>query len=255
MAKILKNTFITLGIILMVVFAAAGVYFILVRQAADIDKLQRTFDIDGDGIPDLSDPDVDGDGIPNMQDPDADGDGIPNIEDALLAAEKLIGRPYDQLNEVKNSVLSQLGAIVCTDVVVFSFEKAGIYLGREMKELFKKKPKLFYGYQWNNPYDENFTRRMRNLRVYFKEKGFMLKDGAELKPGDIIMFSQGHIALIEKVEGDDFVTIESSSKKIVTMRTHKEDIIKRSTKKYGDDVAFARITFDPPLPPKSNKKR
>jgi preprotein translocase subunit YajC len=247
MAKILKNTFITLAVILIAVSAAAGVYLIVIRQAADIDILHRELDTNGDGIPDANDPDVDGDGILNMQDEDADGDGIPNIEDALQAARKLIGRPYDQLNEEKDSVLSKLGAIVCTDVVVFSYEKAGIYFGREMRELYKKKPKLFYGYKWNNPYDENFTRRMRNLRVYFKEKGFMLKPGDELKPGDIIMFSQGHIALIEKVDGDDFVTIESSSKKFVTMRTKKEDIIKRSTKKYGDDVAFARITFYPPM--------
>lgn len=215
----------------------------LVRQAADLDVLHRGLDIDGDGLAGPDDPDVDGDSIPNMQDKDADGDGIPNIEDVLQAARALIGRPYDQLNEVKDSALSKLGAIVCTDVVVFSFEKAGVFLGREMKLLYKKKPKLFYGYKWNNPYDENFTRRMRNLRVYFREKGFMLKPDAELQPGDIIMFSQGHIALIEAVDGDDFVTIEASSKKIVTMRTKKDDIIKRSTKKYGDDVAFARIIF------------
>jgi hypothetical protein len=255
MGKILKNTFLTFGIIILLVSAAAGVYLILSRQAADIDKLQREMDTDADGIPDSGDPDVDGDGIPDMQDNDADGDGVPNTEDAIQAAQKLIGRPYDQLNEVKDSVLSKMGAIVCTDVVVYSFEKAGIYLGREMKELYKKKPKLFYGYRWNNPYDENFTRRMRNLRVYFGAKGFMLKKDAELMPGDIIMFSQGHIALIEKVEGDDFVTIESSSKKIVTMRTKKADIIKRSTEKYGDDVAFARITFYPPMRKSGSSKR
>ena len=38
-------------------------------------------DLDGDGIPDQSDPDMDGDGIPNLQDADADGDGIPNEVD------------------------------------------------------------------------------------------------------------------------------------------------------------------------------
>jgi hypothetical protein len=35
-----------------------------------------TADTDGDGVPDLNDPDIDGDGIMNHNDPDADGDGI-----------------------------------------------------------------------------------------------------------------------------------------------------------------------------------
>ncbi len=242
--KIILNIFAVIGIISTIIAGSAAIYIVLVKNATEIDKMHGTLDDDGDGIPNAKDPDVDGDGIPNMQDDDADGDGIPNIEDALQTAQKLIGRPYDQLNDVKNSALSQLGAIVCTDVVVYAYEKAGIYLGFEMGELYKKKPKIFYGYRWNNPYDENFSRRMRNVRTYCREKGFMLKKGAPLMPGDIVMFSQGHIALIEKVEGDDFVTIESSSKKIITMRTKKADIYRRSFEKYGKEVAFARLRFD-----------
>jgi hypothetical protein len=40
-------------------------------------------DTDGDGIPNLEDPDEDGDGIPNAIDPDADGDGIPDAEEVF----------------------------------------------------------------------------------------------------------------------------------------------------------------------------
>jgi hypothetical protein len=39
-------------------------------------------DVDGDGIPNATDPDVDGDGIPNPSDTDVDGDGMPNAEDS-----------------------------------------------------------------------------------------------------------------------------------------------------------------------------
>ncbi len=39
-------------------------------------------DIDGDGIPNASDPDIDGNGTPNWEDDDIDGDGIPNSSDA-----------------------------------------------------------------------------------------------------------------------------------------------------------------------------
>lgn len=38
-------------------------------------------DLDGDGTPDVDDPDIDGDGLSNTQDYDVDGDGIPNEDD------------------------------------------------------------------------------------------------------------------------------------------------------------------------------
>ena len=34
-------------------------------------------DVDGDGIPNSTDPDMDGDGINNIYDTDVDGDGLP----------------------------------------------------------------------------------------------------------------------------------------------------------------------------------
>lgn len=247
MEKIMKIStivFAVIGIIAVLIAAAGVVYAGMTKKATISDRNYGNRDTDKDGIRDADDTDVDGDGLQNMEDEDADGDGVPNVKDALQAAQKLLGRPYDQLNDVKNSVLSQMGAIVCTDVVVYAYEKAGIYLGLEMRELYKKKPKIFYGYRWNNPTDDNFARRMRNLRVYCKYGDFMLKDGEPLQPGDIIMFSQGHIALIEKVKGGDFTTIESSSKKIFTTRTTKDDIMKRSFEKYGEEVAFARLNFE-----------
>ena len=42
---------------------------------------QQLIDLDGDGVPNLNDPDVDGDGIPNGDDFDVDGDGISNQDD------------------------------------------------------------------------------------------------------------------------------------------------------------------------------
>ena len=38
-------------------------------------------DVDGDGIPNATDPDMDGDGINNIYDTDVDGDGLPNATD------------------------------------------------------------------------------------------------------------------------------------------------------------------------------
>jgi hypothetical protein len=239
MKKIFGTTLLAAAVIAV---ASAGVYLSYIHNLSRMDRLHRQLDIDGDGIPNAVDADVDGDGIPNMKDGDADGDGTPNIKDALRAAEKLIGRPYDQFNEDGNSILRKMGAIVCMDVIIYSFEKAGIYFDNEMNGLYKIKPWLFPDNEWNNPYDKNFSRRVRNFRVYCEEKGFMLPDGSGLKPGDIIMFGNSHIALIEKVYKDDFTMIESSYTKIFTKRTKKADIYKRNLQVNGR-AAFARIKF------------
>ena len=112
-----------------------------------------------------------------------------------------------------------------------------------MRDHYKKHPKTYPKARWNTPEDKFFARRVRNFRPYCAAHGFILEKDTALQPGDLVIFSRGHIAMIEKVKGDDYITIESSSKKIITRRTKKADIIKRSKEKYGDDVVYARITF------------
>lgn len=51
-----------------------------------------SFDLDGDGQPNSSDPDVDGDGTPNSSDPDIDGDGTPNNKDSTPKGPASSGR-------------------------------------------------------------------------------------------------------------------------------------------------------------------
>ena len=162
----------------------------------------RYADTDKDGIINMNDPDVDGDGIPNITDTDPNGNGIHVREDVLKAARTLIGRPYDQFNAGCGDILWKFGAIVCIDVVNLSFERAGIYFEKELRDHYKKSPKSYVSRSWNNPSDKNFARRVRNFRAFCTAKGYILPDGAALKPADIVMFGNSHAALIEKVNED-----------------------------------------------------
>lgn len=65
---------------LWVFYDCLGQKYKSVEGAGDCSVLPSD-DLDGDGIPNASDPDMDGDGIDNDIDPDMDGDGIPNESD------------------------------------------------------------------------------------------------------------------------------------------------------------------------------
>lgn len=204
---------------------------------------QRHKDMDGDGVANSKDGDVDGDGLQNMRDPDADGDGVPNIEDALKAARKLMGRPYDQLMGEKDNIGFRLGGLVCVDVITIAYEHAGIYFEKELRDYYRKYPKVFSYRSWNNPHDGNFARRTRNFRSYFFSRGMILKKREPLRPGDIVIFGAGHMAMIEKVNGGDYTVLEASGLKVISQRASKADIMKRSLERYGD-VIYARMKFE-----------
>lgn len=201
----------------------------------------RLEDIDKDGIVNIIDDDVDGDGIINIKDDDADGDGIKNREDVLKNIIKFRFRIYDQLCGEFYNIGYLLGGMVCVDIVLQSFEQAGIYFARELNKLYFKNPKLFKDRSWNNPYDKNFSRRVKNLLVYFKYNKMILNEKDELQPGDLIIFSDKHIAMIEKVEKDDYIIIELAASRFFVRRTNHKEIIIRNIIKYGDEVTYVRV--------------
>jgi hypothetical protein len=63
-------------------------------QAAQHDLV----DTDGDGIPNLMDPDIDGDGILNGDDPDVDGDGILNGDDPDVDGDGILNGDDDDVD-------------------------------------------------------------------------------------------------------------------------------------------------------------
>ncbi len=200
-------------------------------------------DIDKDGVINMYDNDIDGDGIINIYDHDADGDGIPNIENVLNNARKLIGRPYEQLGGEFRDAGFKFGGIVCIDLINLSYEKAGIYFEKELRDYFYKKKKIFRNTSWNNPNDRCFARRVENFEAYCRDRGFILKNDKDLKPGDLISFTGKHIAMIEKVLDDgDFIAIEAAGKRYFTRRTDKKGLYERNIKRYGPQV-FIRMKF------------
>ncbi|MCX8094174.1 MAG: hypothetical protein N3E50_08425 [Candidatus Goldbacteria bacterium] len=143
----------------------------------------RYKDTDKDRVINMYDDDVDGDGVLNIYDDDADGDGILNIQDALNNAKKLIGRPYEQLTGEYRDVGFKFGGIVCIDLINLSYEKAGIYFEKELRDFFNKKSEIFRNKSWNNPDDRCFARRVENFEAYCRANGFILKDDKNLSQG------------------------------------------------------------------------
>ncbi|MFP4465544.1 MAG: DUF1287 domain-containing protein [Candidatus Goldiibacteriota bacterium] len=155
-------------------------------------------------------------------------------------ARSLIGRPYDQLMGRKNNLGKKFGGIVCIDVVNMAYKKAGICFEKELRSVYWDTPRYFSNRSWNNPWDRNFARRVRNFRAYCRAKGFIFYDEKKLRPADIVIFGTGHIALVDTVDEDGFTVIESAGKRIVTLRTHRDELYRRNIERYGRPV-FARI--------------
>lgn len=231
------NFFVLTGI---VIFANLIYLMIISFLYTSFNLYHRYQDIDKDGIINMYDTDVDGDGILNIYDEDADGDRIPNIEDTLNNARKLIGRPYDQLSGEFRNVGFKFGGIVCIDLINLSYEKAGIYFEKELRDYYNKNPEIFKNRRWNNPKEKNFARRVENFEAYCKHRGLVLKNDKNLNPGDLISFQGKHIAMIEKVIGDDFIAIEAAGKRYFTRRTDKKGLYERNIKRYGQPV-FIRM--------------
>jgi len=150
-----------------------------------------------------------------------------------------MGKPFDPLQGKYGNIGGKLGAIVCIDVVNLSFEKAGIFLEKELRECYKENPSAFVNRNWDVPKNPFFARRVKNLYEYCKEKGFLLdmKEG-KLQPGDILFFGQRHTALVKSIsEGGIYTVVEASPEKLFVCRAVKADIEAR----WGKPTAWARI--------------
>jgi len=83
----------------------------------------RTADFDGDGIPDITDPDDDNDGIPDAQDTadnDNDNDGVPNSREPVISGAILLGSGADTLDVRNGQVLSDISFGVGADRLLIS---------------------------------------------------------------------------------------------------------------------------------------
>ncbi|HDT15627.1 MAG TPA: DUF1287 domain-containing protein [Firmicutes bacterium] len=163
-----------------------------------------------------------------------------SAEQVVANARSLVGRPYDQFMGGKDNLGKKLGGIVCIDVVNTAYKRAGICFERELRSVFRKTPEYFSYRSWNNPWDRNFARRVRNFRAYCRAKDLVFYDEKKLKPGDVVIFGTGHIALVDTVSENGFTVIEAAGKKYIALRAHRDELYERNIERYGKPI-FARI--------------
>ena len=76
---------------------------------------------------------------------------------------------------------------VCTDVIVRAFRGIGIDLQKEIYLDKKAHPDRYKGLYYTDRLDSNIDhRRVKNLQVYFRAKGYSVKD--RFLPGDIVVW-------------------------------------------------------------------
>ncbi|PKL91043.1 MAG: hypothetical protein CVV21_09615 [Candidatus Goldiibacteriota bacterium HGW-Goldbacteria-1] len=225
-------------ILIVVLFAFIAVKNYIFRDSIDNRLGYRYEDIDGDGIRNMDDPDVDGDGIANMQDADADGDGIANLEDTLKAAEGLVGIPYDFNMGKFFNIGWRTGKIVCIDVINLSLEKAGLYMEKEMREFYKMNPGAFSNRNGDKPKNAFFARRVKNLREFCVASGWVLPENPRIMPGDIVIFSIYHTAMVDEIREKGYYAIETEQRLITTKKVSSEDMLARHS-----NPIYVRLPF------------
>lgn len=224
-----------------------GVFIVLLAAAVLLPfSLRKSFymppdicnrDFDNDGIKNDRDFDFDNDGIENFYDKDANGNGVDNSAELSVEAKKMIGIYSSGGNKFLRSFLI-LGMISDVDILINSFEKAGIFLIAEMNNNFLNNTD---DYQ-RTAYDYKFSKDSRNIYSFFKNKKLLLCDGdycGQIHYGDILFFgaSRDHIAIAVDAMGDEYSVIEVGEyhkRAVLISKSEMEQL-------YGFPQAIARL--------------
>lgn len=193
-------------------------------------------DKDKDKIANLRDLDLDGDGILNISDKDADGDGRENIYQILETAKKMEGVWYDKREGGFWEIPARLGSLSRTDVVIKSYNAAGIFFERELQEDFKKSSRRYLG----NPKDSTFDRRPYNLFIFFKNNG-MLEDGTKYHEGDVVFFGEKVSNIGLGIDGSN--KVKNARILTISERTAKFLLKEEAEEKFGKIIGVGRLNI------------
>jgi len=199
----------------------------------------RYDDKDGDSIANYKDDDMDNDellnwvkpdqGIKWIEDYDADGDYTENIREIMLNAEKHVGRWYDHLEGNLWNIGGYMGSVLPADVIVYSYDEAGVYISSMMRADCEKHPDRYPSARgFRSP---RFSRTTDNLYAFFSSIDQLFDYNGYAEECDVIFYDNGaHCALVIR-PGDDFSfgVIEASKKKGCVSTTNRE-IRKRGLK-------------------------
>ncbi|MFH0962708.1 MAG: hypothetical protein V2A58_01705 [Planctomycetota bacterium] len=181
------------GIFVVVLALAAGLY--VTKKVAEADRYYRYrhLDQDGDTVLDDQDEDVDGDGLVNISDADANDNGSENWEDAVGAARGLVGKHVDYLGGRFGNLGVKMGWFRSADVVLVAYEKAGVFLAREIAADAAQDPDAYADLRSGAKVD---VHNARALARYFKRKRWMLPSWRLASPGDVLLFGDRFVALV-----------------------------------------------------------
>ncbi len=129
-------------------------------------------------------------------DGDRDEDGLPDSEDILAAAKEYVATKPSYESRYYESGYPEDGYGVCTDVVAFSFLRAGFDLRTLVARDIRENPDA---YDVPEPDPKIDFRRVVNLQVYFTRHADSLttdpSETEEWQPGDVVVF-ENHIGII-----------------------------------------------------------
>lgn len=176
-------------------------------------------DLDKDGIVNGRDSDIDNDGIENIIDRDANNNGISNDEEITNYAREMEGIYCDPLNNKMWNRIFSLGFLNASEILIYSLEKAGIYLHLEIKNDITLHPEIYDIAGINNAKKYEFYEKTYNIYKFFKSKKMLICNNinkcrelkSELKKGDILFYDGqfSHLAIIIETNGSFYNVIES----------------------------------------------
>lgn len=227
--RVRRVIFFTISVLFFIVFVISLVF---ANKHMFYKKASNYYgDLDSDNQMNTRDVDMDGDGEINILDKDANDNGKNNLDDIVQTAERMEGVWYDMTEKKYWNMLSRFGFLTNMDVILKSYDFAGIFLGREIKEDYKEESSDYIG----DPSKVSFQNNPYNLYIYCMHKD-LLVDAQDLSVGDIILFENetiNHASLL--VEEPNIIMDGGTDSKIV--RTNIEKI----KNKVGNNLYYCQI--------------
>ena len=138
-------------------------------------------------------------------DTDYDGDGVDDYTDIMLSARAYMLTKPTYTPDYFAGGYPPKGKGVCTDLVVEVFRGAGYYLKDLVDEDISNNRAAYTTIETPDPNID--YRRVKNLKIFFDRNATVLTTDtnkiAELQPGDIVIFSKMHIAIISDKRNKD----------------------------------------------------
>jgi hypothetical protein len=160
-------------------------------------------------------------------------DELPPITDVMKNARALKHVPYDYAMGKFSDIGSKLGFIVCSDVPNIAYGLSGYSLKSMLEKDFRRNPSAYESSNGNMPGNPFFHRRARNLHAYFKNNNMLASASAMPKPGDMAFYhwtpngNISHVALVTKVNGSNYMVMESAPETHLARETTGDAVIRR----------------------------